>query len=362
MSAKNKVRIRVCLINSRKVEIKFANKMAQKFLEHINLFLESDSICETIPSFSNKKKIKTLIKESEERLKFVEKYSDSKKMSPILPILNDKVSFLKSAADKFENLYNEMANLRTNQKNKKEQIEKQGKNEANVKKLKDALQDQIEGMKERFAVLEREMGEQSMKYAEEKQAALDEEFNKYKELVSDRHVSTKENELLKQKRESILKDIDTQGKLMDKDYDDKRVEVSSSKLKNINSFDIYKKELDKKDDYEKEKNEAKTFCDLVHFDLSVIENSVQEYEKLFNNSIKDFEKPLRKVEKIKKESTLMRKENEDSVVKLSQNNSAMLRLVEENQALRNRLEKEAKQQAILRKLVEDLELKIKRVE
>lgn len=332
--------------------------MSEKFLSHISNLLQTDPICIEVPTHSNNKKIKGILKESEERIRFIEKFSETKKVSAFLPLLQEKLNTLKTSADRFENFYNELDNLTKKRKQIKETTEKYQKDETNVKKLNDNLGEQINKMKDQFSQLERSLNDQALAYATEKQSDLDKEFAKCSQLINDRQISIKENELLKEKRGSILSGVETQAQLMDKDYEDKKTEIENSKLKNLTNFEIYKQELNRKEDYEKEVSEAKIFCSKIETNLSLLESTVSDYEKLFNNSIKDFEKPLKKVEKIKKENTLLRKKNEEIAQNCSQNNGSIISLVEQQINLRAKIEKEIKQQATLHKLVESLETKL----
>ena len=334
--------------------------MSEKFLTHIKIFIETTPICDPVSSFANKKKIKTIIKESEERIKFLDKFPDQKKVTPLLPILTDKISCLKSSAEKFENLFNELNQTKSLIQERKTKVEKQQKDELNIRKLRETLLDQIKSLKEKYIKIESELNAESLKYSEQKQAELDGEFNRASEMARERQSSLKENELLKEKKESILKDIQTQAELIDKDFADKKNDVSSLKTKNMNNFEDYKKELDKKSDYEIEKKEIDDFCELVKIDLNEIENKVQDYEKMFTNSMKDFERPLKKVEKIKKENGMLKTFNDETSRKVFHNNSSMMDLIATNTSLRKMIEKEEKQQTIFLKIIQDTETKLKK--
>lgn len=333
--------------------------MAHRFNEYLSDFIDTDPICRTVPKHSNKKNIRQLLKESADRFEFIEKYSDTKRLSTLVPLLNERMNVLKSLAERFESLYNEYAENNAKLISKQQQLSKQEKALENVEKLKQNLIDESTANKDRLTKLESEQNAEMVKYAETRQAELEAEFNKQQTADHERQVIVNQNKILKEKIESVMKDIKTQTDLMDKDYEDKRTEVNNSKVKNLKNFDSFKKELDKRDELVKEGAEANEFCDRVNDSLEAVEKSVSEYEQLFNNSIKDFEKPLKKVEKIKKENIAMRKASEEAMARLTQNNVGIMQLVDENVALRNRIEKEEKQQAILSKLLEDIEKKLR---
>lgn len=333
--------------------------MAHKFKEHLWSLFESDPLCKAVPKYTNRKNIKSLQKEAEDRGKFLDKYADSKRLSLLVPLLNEKINTLKSLAERFESVYNEHSVNSSTLDARRQTLAQQEKALDGVEKVKLTLASEVETLKQRITKLEADQNSESIKYAEGKQGELEAEFGRQKEMVHERETTLKQNEVLKEKMGLILKDIQTQSDNMDKDYEDKRAEVSSSKLKNISSFDMCKKELDKKGEYEGEIAEATAFTDRVQPSLTKIEDNVQEYEKLFNNSVKDFEKPLKKVEKIKKENIALRKASEEVTQKLAQNNLGIAGLAAENLALRARIQREEKQRAMLARLAEDLEKKIK---
>lgn len=333
--------------------------MAQRFNEHLTLFLDTDPVCRNVPKYSNKKNIRQLVKEAADRSEFIEKYAETKRLSTLVPLLNERMNLLKSLAERFESLYNEYTENSAKLLAQQQALAQQEKALETVENLRQNMVDQTTAKRERVTKLEIEQDAESVRYAEAKQAELEAEFNKQQTADRECQVIVNQNKILKEKIESVMSDIKKQTDLMDKDYEDKRTEVNNSKVKNLSNFDSFKKELEKRDDLTKEAQEANEFCDRVNERLEAVEKSVLEYEQLFSNSIKDFEKPLKKVEKIKKENIAMRKASEEAMSRLSQNNVGIMHLVEENTILRAKIENEEKQQAMLMKLLEDIQKKSK---
>lgn len=333
--------------------------MAQRLYDNLNDFLKHDPLCQQLGPPSKVKKLKTMQKEAEERRRFVEKYSGTSRLSTLTPLLNEKIATLKTHAERFESAYGEFGGELARLGERKEALSKRKMDLANVEKLRETFNTQIHALQERLKQVELDMSKEALAYTESKQKELEAEYGRQKETVHERQSTIKQNEVLREKMGSILTEIQTQSEAMDKDYEEKRGEVANSKLKSLSGFDKYKKELGCREDLEKEIADCEAFCRRVQPDLEEVEGNVQEYENLFNNSIKDFERPLKKVDRIKKDNAALRKTTDDVQEQLRKNNKGLADLIEENSTLRGRIGREEKQQAILQKMVEDFEAKLR---
>jgi hypothetical protein len=85
--------------------------MADQFLSYVDSLEQSDPVFQTLPKYTNKKKLKELTRDLAEKQKEVDKLTDVKQVKVLLNVLKDKVDRSRVITDKFQNEYNSVKNL-----------------------------------------------------------------------------------------------------------------------------------------------------------------------------------------------------------------------------------------------------------
>jgi hypothetical protein len=111
-------------------------------------------------------------------------------------------------------------------------------------------------------------------------------------------ITEKENEHLKTREAEIKKEVAEHCSKLDEDYEKKRKDVEEMKGASEKRIEMVIKELGKSDTYREEIQKFETFKEKFEPELKEIEDSVGHYESNIHESIKDFDRPLKKIEKV----------------------------------------------------------------
>lgn len=111
-------------------------------------------------------------------------------------------------------------------------------------------------------------------------------------------ITEKENEHLKTREAEIKKEVAEHCAKLDEDYEKKSKDVEEMKLASEKRIEMVIKELGKSDTYKEEAEKYESFKVKFEPELKEIENSVGQYESNIHESIKDFDRPLKKIEKV----------------------------------------------------------------
>jgi len=111
-------------------------------------------------------------------------------------------------------------------------------------------------------------------------------------------ITEKENEHLKTREAEIRKEVGEHCAKLDEDYEKKRKDVDEMKIASEKRIEMVIKELGKSDTYREEGEKYEMFKVKFEPELKEIEESVGQYELNIHESIKDFDRPLKKIEKV----------------------------------------------------------------
>ena len=112
-------------------------------------------------------------------------------------------------------------------------------------------------------------------------------------------IAEKENEHLKLRCEEIKKEIEAHGKSFDEDFEKKRKDVDQMKQVSDTRLETVKVELAKSDEYKTQTAEYEAFCAKFEPLALEIEESMAKYESDIHASVKDFDRPLKKIDKVR---------------------------------------------------------------
>ena len=101
--------------------------------------------------------------------------------------------------------------------------------------------------------------------------------------------------------EEIRKEIEEHCQKLDEDYEKKRKDVEDMKDASEKRIELVVGELGKSDEYQQEAGGYEAFTGKFEQELKAIEDSVGQYESSIHESIRDFDRPLKKIEKVRLE-------------------------------------------------------------
>jgi hypothetical protein len=127
---------------------------------------------------------------------------------------------------------------------------------------------------------------------------ISETQNLLEEKARDKVITEKENEHLVVRGEEIRKEIADHCAKLDEDYDKKKKDVDAMKESSEKRIEMIESELGKSETYKQESESYNLFIKKFEPELKMIEESVGQYESSIHESIRDFDRPLKKIEKV----------------------------------------------------------------
>ena len=107
-----------------------------------------------------------------------------------------------------------------------------------------------------------------------------------------------ENALLKERKEKIQQEIDKNLVIMTEDLTSRRSNAEEALKKFHDSQQVFEGELAKKDTYKEQTEQSRQFAEKFEGRVAEVEQCVNEYERIVQDSMRDFEEPLKKVDKV----------------------------------------------------------------
>ncbi len=255
-----------------------------------------------IPSFNNKKNVKA-VKQKYSKLFNLLEGQKNQKSNYLEIILMDRVEQLKRNTQDFQNAYSNFKK----RKNEIIQLQSEGegvqKDHEKTKTLRDNFEKKKKEMCENCQTTFETDNKKRQDYINELEKKFKDREDYVLDLLNRKSCLKEQKKFLDEQSGKVLKDIEDNEKKMQDTYKEESEKVEN--MDNIFNKQIltYKEECGKKDQYIKDKEEAKKFYEDHHQEFETIDSTIKKHELKIDEKFKELKRALKKVEKIKKRNS-----------------------------------------------------------